>query len=214
MTDSTNGIVYILENPAMPGLIKIGVTYSESELATRLRTLFNTSVPFPFTCVAAYEVSEYKKVEKVIHEAFIVHRSNPNREFFAMEPHRVRVILKHFGIREVTPGIVQAESKADTEAMKEVIEATERKSNFTFSAVNIPAETTLYFVEDPSVTCVVANDRQVLFQGEITSLSKAALEALAARGKKWPAVSGPKMWLYDDETLSERRTRYDASQQV
>lgn len=38
------GIVYVLTNPAMPGLVKIGMTNRDS-VDARLKELFNTSVP-------------------------------------------------------------------------------------------------------------------------------------------------------------------------
>ncbi len=39
-------IVYILINEAMPGLIKIGRT--NTDLATRIKALYQTGVPLPF----------------------------------------------------------------------------------------------------------------------------------------------------------------------
>ena len=53
---SLEGIVYILSNPSLPGLVKIGQTVN---LQQRLSNLFNTSVPTPFKCVYA------KKVQKI-----------------------------------------------------------------------------------------------------------------------------------------------------
>ena len=47
MTDE--GIVYVLSNEAMPGLVKIGLT-QRSELEVRLNELYSTGVPLPFTC--------------------------------------------------------------------------------------------------------------------------------------------------------------------
>ena len=44
------GIVYVLTNPAMPGLVKIGKT-SRSSVKGRLRELYSTGVPVPFECV-------------------------------------------------------------------------------------------------------------------------------------------------------------------
>ncbi len=57
------GVVYILTNQAMPDFIKVGIT---TNLKDRLSTLDNTSVPLPFTCVYAFEVSDYKKKEKAL----------------------------------------------------------------------------------------------------------------------------------------------------
>ena len=48
------GIVYCLENPAMPDLVKIGIT---QDIEQRIRSLDNTSVPLPFVCFVAVEVT-------------------------------------------------------------------------------------------------------------------------------------------------------------
>ena len=45
---SGNGIVYVLTNPAMPGIVKIGRT--QSDLGSRLSQLYSTGVPVPFEC--------------------------------------------------------------------------------------------------------------------------------------------------------------------
>ena len=45
-------IVYVLTNPAMPGLLKIGSTTQE-EVDTRMKQLYSTGVPVPFDCAIA-----------------------------------------------------------------------------------------------------------------------------------------------------------------
>ena len=40
-------IVYVLTNPAMPGLVKIGKTYAD-DVGLRLGQLYTTGVPLPF----------------------------------------------------------------------------------------------------------------------------------------------------------------------
>jgi hypothetical protein len=42
---TTLNIVYVLTNPAMPGLVKIGYTYSE-DAATRIAQLYSSGVLF------------------------------------------------------------------------------------------------------------------------------------------------------------------------
>ena len=62
------GIVYVLTNPAMPGMVKIGKTGREVEL--RLNDLYTTGVPLPFECEYAARVLDMDKVEKAFHNAF------------------------------------------------------------------------------------------------------------------------------------------------
>lgn len=43
------GIVYLLTNPVMPGLVKIGMTLRD-EIDARMKELYTTGVPLPFEC--------------------------------------------------------------------------------------------------------------------------------------------------------------------
>ena len=45
------GIVYLLTNPYMPGLVKIGMTKQE-DLEKRMKELYTTGVPVAFECTA------------------------------------------------------------------------------------------------------------------------------------------------------------------
>ena len=46
MSTPQKGLVYILANPAMPGLVKIGQT--TNEITSRMNELNTTGVPLPF----------------------------------------------------------------------------------------------------------------------------------------------------------------------
>ena len=50
----SEGIVYVLTNPAMPGMVKIWKTGREVE--ARLNDLYTTGVPLPFECTYAARV--------------------------------------------------------------------------------------------------------------------------------------------------------------
>lgn len=49
------GIVYVLTNPAMPDLVKIGMT-NRDNVDARMKELFNTNVPVLFECGYACKV--------------------------------------------------------------------------------------------------------------------------------------------------------------
>ena len=55
------GVIYILSNPTMPGLVKLGKT---TKLPARLKSLNSTGVPLPFQCVFAKRVGNYHEVER------------------------------------------------------------------------------------------------------------------------------------------------------
>ena len=84
-------IVYVLTNPAMPGMVKIGMTDQE-DLQLRMRQLYTTGVPLPFECVIArrMEGREAAEIETALHTAFDPYRVNPSREFFEIEPEHLQ----------------------------------------------------------------------------------------------------------------------------
>jgi len=76
----TPGYVYLLINPSMPGLIKIGCTQRDSR--ARALELYKTGVPTPFE--VAFEVfsEDHKTLEDEIHTQLSAFRINGDREFF------------------------------------------------------------------------------------------------------------------------------------
>ena len=97
-------IVYVLTNPAMPGLVKIGMT-DGSDVQTRMNSLYSTGVPFPFECAIAWEIEgrDAGEIETALHTAFGPNRVNSSREFFEMDPEQVQVLLRVMPGRDVTP---------------------------------------------------------------------------------------------------------------
>ncbi len=198
-------IIYILSNPVMPGLIKIGNT---GDLEKRVKDLSrHTGVPVPFEVFYACEVEDADEVEKRIHDAFDDLRINPKREFFRINPARVLSILKLVEQRDVTPGDAIVDDEDDRRALDK---ERGRRSSFKFSMVDIPPKSQLTFIHDPSVVATVVDDRTIDFEGEQTSLSMAARIILQrTRGITWKQVAGPQYWQFDNETLMDRRLRYE-----
>lgn len=90
------GIVYVLTNPAMQGLVKIGKT-TRSTLENRMGELYSTGVPVPFNCEIAVEVDDETSVESVLHKAFAKFRVNPRREFFEVDPEHIKPLIALLG---------------------------------------------------------------------------------------------------------------------
>ena len=62
--------VCVLTNPAMPGIVKIGMTRA-SDAGERIATLSNSrAIPLPFDFVYACNVPDARKVEQALHLAF------------------------------------------------------------------------------------------------------------------------------------------------
>jgi len=89
------GVVYVLTNPTMPGLVKIGkIIHGSTE--ERMSTLYNSSVPVPFECQFAAKVQNANETEIALHQAFAPNRINPRREFFDIEPEQAIVFFKAY----------------------------------------------------------------------------------------------------------------------
>ena len=70
-------IVYVLTNPAMPGIVKIGQTKDLERRISELSKL--TGVPLPFDCVRAVKVNNRHQAESALHTAFSKNRVNPRK---------------------------------------------------------------------------------------------------------------------------------------
>ncbi|MFK4132123.1 GIY-YIG nuclease family protein [Pseudomonas luteola] len=76
------GYVYIMSNPSLPKLIKLGKT---KNLANRRQQLSRTSTPFPFNIEFSLESNCHDELEKKAKQYFARFRINKNREFFEID---------------------------------------------------------------------------------------------------------------------------------
>lgn len=76
------GWLYLLTNPAMPGLVKIGMTTRSPE--ERAQELASTGVPMPFHVAAAWAVDDVRAAERDAHAVFARYRVNDAREWFRL----------------------------------------------------------------------------------------------------------------------------------
>jgi hypothetical protein len=196
-------IIYILINEAMPGYVKIGRT---SNLEQRIRSLDTTSVPLPFECFYACTVRDANFVEKQLHDTFLDHRVRSSREFFEISPERVVSALKIGEIENVTPKQDFVENIEDQQALNQ---ARSRRSVFNFKMVDIPIGAEIYYINDENIKARVTSlrgQKTIEFEGEQTSPSAAAQKLLG-----YPyQVQGTMYWMYEGETLDERRRRMES----
>lgn len=168
------GLVYLLTNPAMPGIVKIGLT-TRGDMSRRLNELFTTGVPVPFDCVFACEVDNCGEVERALHIAFGPNRIHPKREFFKLEPEQPLAILKLFQKRETTQEVNQILDAGSTPLDREAGEKLkiQRRPPLDFHLMGIPNGSVLTFLGDkPGVFAVVCSNKKVLFEGNEYSLSQ------------------------------------------
>lgn len=202
-----SNIVYVLTNPAMPGIVKIGKTNRDNP-QVRMNELYSTGVPLPFECAIAIETEDEQAaaIEKALHTAFSPQRVNPSREFFEIEPLQVEAILRIYPGKDVTPQ-VNRETEEELDASDR--EATERyKSRRTyrstymkFGEMGIPTGSVLVSV-DTNEEAVVTEDRKVSFRGELVSLTEATRVTLNLKPGRTPQKSTPH-WTFDGRNLGE-----------
>ena len=198
-----SNIVYVLTNPSIPDIVKIGMT---TDLTTRMRSLYNSSVPVPFECYFACTVNDMGFVEKQLHDGFDDFRVNPRREFFRIDPERVVSILKMVMIEDVTPKGDIVEDEIDQRSLDKEKKV---RGRFNFDMINVPVGSVLSFVKDPTITSIVVDKHKIEFEDEIHSLSSSTLKIVHRMGYTWKQVSGPTYWMYEGETLTERRSRIE-----
>lgn len=95
------GAVYVLTNPSMPNMVKIGITHLT--VAQRMSELDKTATPTPFQCFYAAHVKDAARVESALHAAFDSVRVRPAREFFRVKPQQVKAVLELLALEDVTP---------------------------------------------------------------------------------------------------------------
>lgn len=199
-------IIYVLTNESMPGLVKIGFTES---LEDRIKSLSaHSGVPLPFECYYAAEVDDMARVERLLHQLFSEHRVNPKREFFRLDAQKVVIALSLGNFKEVTPGNVVA----DQEEQAALEKVKERRSRINLEAIGILPGALLTFARDPSRTAIVLSGNRVEMDGETLTLSRAAIKRLNHMGLPTTHASGSQYWMFEDETLDERRLRLENQQ--
>ena len=191
-------IVYILTNPGMPGLVKIGKT-TRQDVMQRMKELYSSGVPYPFECVYATEVDDCTIVEKALHTAFHPNRVNPKREFFSIEPEQALAILKLVGGQDVTPLVNDDLNTNVSDAERESAKKAKRLPNINFEEMGIPIGAELVFTGDDDATVTVVSDRKVEFNGEIVFLSKATRELLGLDYNVQPT----RYWTYHGKNLRD-----------
>lgn len=196
------GIVYLLTNPVMPGLVKIGMTTRE-DMDSRMKELYSTGVPVPFECQFACRVkkSDCAKIEKALHTAFSPQRINANREFFRIQVEQAKAILELFHHEDVTVEVtdeIENDLTEDDRAAK--AKAKNRRPSLNFYEMGMQKGDVLSWKEGQNIRVVINSERRVMYEGEEVSIS-----ALSAKLKGYNAkhIAPGKYWIYKERLLDD-----------
>lgn len=201
--EPAGGIIYVLTNDAMPGMVKIGRTSGEG-VERRVAELSRaTGVPLPFKVAVARTVQDAHKVEKALHIAFGPDRVNPSREFFAIAEHRAVAIINAFPGEDLTPQTeraVEREVEAAEPGTMAAAKTFEKKRRpvLNFDEMGIPMGATLTHISTGE-TAEVVEARKVCLRGEVISLTKAQR---TISGASYQVAPG-RYWAYRGRSISD-----------
>ena len=200
------GYVYILSNPVMPGLVKIGFT-TEDDINVRLNGLFQTGVPVPFDVEYACRIPDCKKVERALHRAFHPQRTHARREFFNIEADQAIAILELFEAIDLTVDVIRrGEETAAPEDVAATKKARKRRPPMNFLEMGLERGDEIQYIpslsEESPVVATIEEEKKVRFQGEVRSLTSVTTELRDTAyqvqpGPYWTSAKGDLSDLYE-----------------
>ena len=196
------GIVYLLTNPVMPGLVKIGMTTQE-DIDKRMKELYTTGVPVPFECQFACKVKkgDCAKIEKALHTAFTPQRINANREFFRIQVEQAKAILELFHHTDVTEEVSdEIESDLTDDDKAASAKAQIHRPPLNFYEMGMQKGDVLQWKDDPTITVTIVSERRISYEGEETSISSLSAKL---KGYKVKHIAPGAHWLYKERLLSD-----------
>ena len=185
------GFIYIMTNPALKDMVKIGFA---ADVETRRKQLSTTALPYEYEIYATYETSgnlEDKKLHHMIDNLNPDLRVSSNREFFVMSPDEA------FELLEAIATISGTKDKLKKVKVVEAKKQKVRRPPVSFDKCGIPIGAELVFIDDPTVVATVVSERKVQYNNEITSLS-----AISDR-IKGHSTQGPYYFTYQGKRISD-----------
>lgn len=158
------GYIYIMTNPALKNMVKIGYA---KDVEQRRKQLSTTALPYDYEIYATYETPgnlEDKKLHKLIDNLNPDLRVSKNREFFIMTPEDAYELLEAIATISGSQDKLQ---KVKTTQTKQV----SKKPPIDFYACGLKKGDELVCTEDPSIKVTIESEHKVLFNEELTSLS-------------------------------------------
>lgn len=188
----SKGYIYIMTNPALHDMVKIGYA---TDVEKRRQQLSTTALPYDYEIYATYETSgnlEDKKLHKLIDNLNSDLRVSKNREFFVMAPEDAYELLESIAIISGTQDKLKlAKEPSDSEK-----EQTIKRPPIDFYKCGLKDGDILVCKDDPSIVVTIKGNHKVLYNDELTSLS-----AIMAAKKGRKAIAGPSYFTFNGEPL-------------
>ena len=196
------GIVYLLTNPVMPGLVKIGMTTQE-DIDKRMKELYTTGVPVPFECQFACKVkkTDCAEGEQALHTAFAREGINATREFFRIQVEQAKAIRELFLRTDVTEEVSdEIENDLTDDDKAATVKAQIHRPALNFYEMGMQKGDVLVWKDDPSIIVTIISERKISYEGVETSISSLSAQL---KGYKSKHIAPGAHWLYKDKLLSD-----------
>ena len=188
------GYIYIMTNPALKNMVKIGYA---SDVESRRKQLSTTALPYDYEVYATYETSgqlEDKKLHKMIDQLNPDLRVSKSREFFVLSPDDAYSLLEAIALISGTKEklkLVKQSNQANSNRIK--------RPPINFKECGIPIGAELVFTENPAIKVKVVDDRKVEYKDEITSLSAVAKTLKGCS----TSIQGSLYFTYNGKSITE-----------
>jgi len=148
------GYIYVLSNPSMPNLVKIGRSIHGGR--QRAKEIYQTGVPTPFVLEFEMLTEDPKDMELNIHEALSRYRENNNREFFRLS------------VDEAIAGIITEISEnyimSKAELIVDEVDVAEMEFKLSQQGVNIDREiiaSSFYYIDPEAVLQAISKLKKI-----------------------------------------------------
>lgn len=185
------GYIYIMTNPSLSNMVKIGYA---KDVEVRRKQLSTTALPTEYEIYATYETSgnlEDKKLHKMIDNLNPDLRIAKNREFFIMSSEDAYELLESIAIISGTAAKLKKVKDTSKKQKKK------KRPPVNFEKCNIPMGAKLVYTEDPSIVVTVVSERKVQYGDEITSLSA------IVEGIKGGSIQGTQYFTYKGKIVAD-----------
>lgn len=188
------GYIYVMTNPALKGMVKIGYA---TDVEARRKQLSTTALPYDYEVYATYGTSgkiEDKKLHQLIDQLNDNLRVTKSREFYLMTPEEAYTLLESIALISNTGDKLKKTTPADFPAQKQTV----KRPPIDFFKCGIPKGAELVCTEDPSIRPVVESERKVIYKDQITSLTSIMRDL---KGQKY--IAGPAYFTYNGKPLCD-----------